>query len=100
MLPATSLEETWVVYGAAANVCDTSLGVKSNCAEDRGGVFDSAKSPTWTQTQEKAESNQFILGLNEQFGYQGVGQYGLYTPTEDLLALLKPSRLRYSWARI
>ena len=77
MLPATSLEETWVVYGAAEGVCNTSKGVKANCAEDRGGVFDLVNSPTWTQTQAKTEANQFELGLNQQFGYQGVGQYGM-----------------------
>ena len=78
-MPATSLEETWVVWGATLGVCNTTLGVKANCAEDRGGVFDSRNSPTWTQTQAKAEANQFELGVNVQFGYEGVGQYGMYT---------------------
>ena len=68
-----------MVYGAAAGVCNTTLGVKANCAEDRGGVFDSANSPTWTQTQTTAVANQFELGINEQFGYEGVGQYGTHT---------------------
>ena len=79
MLPATSLEETWVVFGAAAGVCNATLGVKENCAEDRGGVFYTADSPTWTQTQASTNANQFQLGVNEQFGYQGVGQYGMCT---------------------
>ncbi|CZR66087.1 uncharacterized protein PAC_15988 [Phialocephala subalpina] len=73
VLPATSWQETWVVYGAAAGVCNATLGVSSNCEEARGGVFDSSKSSTWVQ------SDQDFLGLNAALGYQGVGQYGFDT---------------------
>jgi len=70
VLPATSWQETWVVYGAAAQVCNTSVGVKANCEEDRGGFFDGAKSSTWKQGE------QYQLQLEEMLGYEGVGQYG------------------------
>ncbi|KAH7342685.1 aspartic peptidase domain-containing protein [Rhexocercosporidium sp. MPI-PUGE-AT-0058] len=73
VLPATSWQETWVVYGAAAQVCNTSVGVKANCEEDRGGFFDSAKSSTWKQGE------QYQLQLEEMLGYEGVGQYGFDT---------------------
>jgi len=79
VLPATSWQETWVVYGAAAGFCATDLGVRADCAEDRGGVFDSANSPTWMQTNKDAVNNQFFLGLDQSFGYDGVGQYGFDT---------------------
>lgn len=71
VLPATSWQETWVVYGAAADVCNTTVGVRSNCQDDRGGVFDSASSKTWQQ------GDQYQLQLDSQFGYEGVGQYGM-----------------------
>jgi len=51
VLPATSWQETWVVFGAAAGFCPTELGVKADCAEDRGGVFNSNNSQTWAQTE-------------------------------------------------
>ncbi|KAG4432803.1 hypothetical protein IFR05_011714 [Cadophora sp. M221] len=73
VLPATSWQETWVVYGAAAQVCNTSVGVKADCEEDRGGFFDSAKSSTWKQ------GDQYQLQLEEMLGYEGVGQYGFDT---------------------
>lgn len=73
VLPATSWQETWVVYGAAAQVCNTSVGVKANCEEDRGGFFDGAKSSTWKQ------GDQYQLQLEEMLGYEGVGQYGFDT---------------------
>lgn len=79
VLPATSWQETWVVYGAAAGFCDTSLGVSSDCAEARGGVFDSAKSSTWNQTYANATQDQYQLGLNGQLGESGIGQYGFDT---------------------
>ncbi|KAH8599488.1 hypothetical protein B0O99DRAFT_682279 [Bisporella sp. PMI_857] len=44
-----------------------------------GGLFDSANSPTWTQTKAEAIENQFALSLNTQFGYGGVGKYGFDT---------------------
>ncbi|KAL2075540.1 hypothetical protein VTL71DRAFT_483 [Oculimacula yallundae] len=73
VLPATSWQETWVVYGAAAQVCNTSVGVKADCEEARGGFYDSAKSSTWKQ------SDQYQLQLEEMLGYEGVGQYGFDT---------------------
>jgi hypothetical protein len=50
--------------------------VEENCAEARGGVFDSAKSSTWNQTYANATQDQYSLGLNGQLGENGVGQYG------------------------
>lgn len=79
VLPATSWQETWVIYGAAEGVCDTSVGVEADCAEERGGVFDSAKSSTWNQTYANASQDQYTLGLNEQLGENGIGQYGMST---------------------
>ncbi|KAK0125475.1 hypothetical protein ONS96_009313 [Cadophora gregata f. sp. sojae] len=73
VLPASSWQETWVVYGAAAQVCNVSVGVKANCEEDRGGFFDGAKSSTWKQ------GDQYQLQLEEMLGYEGVGQYGFDT---------------------
>jgi len=78
VLPATSWQETWVIYGAAAGVCNTSLGVEADCGEARGGVFDSAQSSTWTQTYRNATQDQYTLGLNTQLGEDGVGQYGMF----------------------
>jgi hypothetical protein len=60
------------VYGAAANACNTSLGVSSNCGELRGVFFDSAKSSTWENNTES------FLGLDEAQGYSGEGQYGMF----------------------
>ncbi|KUJ21618.1 acid protease [Mollisia scopiformis] len=83
VLPATSWQETWVIYGAAAGVCNTSVGVSSNCGDARGGLFNSTDSSTWIQ------SDQDFLGLDATLGYQGVGQYGFdtvglgYTNTSD-----------------
>ena len=73
VLPATSWQETWVIYGAAAQVCNTTIGVKADCEADRGGFFDSAKSSTWKQ------GDQYQLQLEQMFGYEGVGQYGRST---------------------
>ncbi|KAE8441217.1 hypothetical protein EG329_005617 [Mollisiaceae sp. DMI_Dod_QoI] len=73
VLPATSWQETWVVYGAAAGICNTSIGVPLDCDDARGGVFDGSKSSTWIQ------SDQDFLGLDAGLGYQGVGQYGFDT---------------------
>lgn len=84
VLPATSWQETWVIYGAAAGVCNTSLGVEPDCGEERGGVFDSAKSNTWNQTYDNATENQYTLGLGKESGYDGVGQYGLSTSSNWL----------------
>ncbi|KAH8668049.1 aspartic peptidase domain-containing protein [Tricladium varicosporioides] len=73
VLPATSWQETWVVYGAAANACNASLGIPSNCNEARGRFFDSAMSSSWEA------GPQLYLGLNAQLGYEGLGQYGFDT---------------------
>ncbi|CAG8953280.1 hypothetical protein HYFRA_00003487 [Hymenoscyphus fraxineus] len=73
VLPATSWQETWVVYGAAAGACNTSAGVPADCADSRGGFFDFTKSGTW----EMGEQNE--LGLNRALGFEGVGVYGLDT---------------------
>lgn len=66
-----------MVYGAAAGVCNTSIGVKVNCQDDRGGVFNGAASSTWVP------SDQDFLGLNTALGYQGVGQYGMLSLQMD-----------------
>lgn len=69
------------MYGAAAGVCNATLGVQADCQEERGGVFDSAKSASWNQTYHDAAKNQYDLGLNTQLGENGVGQYGMcYCP--------------------
>jgi hypothetical protein len=70
VLPITSWQETWVVYGAAKGICNASVGVASDCQEKRGGVFDSAKSTSWVQAE------QYELSLDSALGYSGVGQYG------------------------
>lgn len=46
--------------------------MKADCQQDRGGVFDVAKSSSW-----KSEK-QHQLGLNEDLGIEGVGQYGMF----------------------
>jgi hypothetical protein len=61
-----------VIYGVAAGVCNTSAGVEKECQEERGGVFDTAKSSTWKKGE------QYQLGLGGELGMSGVGQYGLY----------------------
>lgn len=60
----------WVVYGSVVGRCNTSIGVERDCEEDRGGVFDPTKSNTWKQ------GDQQFLGLNEDLGLNGSGQYG------------------------
>ena len=77
VLPATSWQETWVIY-QDAYPCDESLGVNGNCADARGGLFSSAQSSTWVQTYANATLDQYSLGLNTDLGESGVGQYGMY----------------------
>jgi hypothetical protein len=59
-----------VIYGAAAGVCDTSLGVAQNCQDARGGVFSNFTSTTWQQ------GKQYTLGVDTNLGESGEGQYG------------------------
>lgn len=66
-----------MVYGASANVCNTTVGVPPDCAEARGEFFDPTKSSTW----QEGEQNE--LGLNHALGYQGVGQYGMLKMDTD-----------------
>ncbi|TVY56660.1 Candidapepsin-2 [Lachnellula cervina] len=73
VLPATSWQEVWVIYGAAANVCNTSVGVPSDCSDLRGVFYDSSKSSSWEN------NTQNFLGLDEAQGYSGEGQYGYDT---------------------
>jgi hypothetical protein len=70
VLPATSWQEVWVVWGNVVGVCNTTLGVDANCNDARGGTFVSTSSSTWNQ------STQDYLGLNTDLGYSGEGQYG------------------------
>ena len=70
VLPATSWQETWVVYGLAASVCDASVGVAPNCQDARGGVFSNFSSTTWEQ------GKQYTLGVDTNLGESGEGQYG------------------------
>lgn len=62
-----------MVYGAAAGVCNATLGVAANCQEMRGGVYDITKSSTWRNELQRP------LDLNAQLGRVGVGQYGFDT---------------------
>lgn len=71
VLPATSWQETWVVW-KTVNGCNTSLGVAADCFEARGGAFDSHASSTWH------DEGQFTLGLNNLLGYDGVADYGMF----------------------
>jgi hypothetical protein len=71
VLPVTSWQETWVVWGSAAGHCNVSAGVSPDCGEARGGLFDNNTSSTWENGQEQ------FLGLNEALGYDGEGQYGM-----------------------
>lgn len=71
VLPATSWQETWVVYGSAAGVCNATAGVTTDCQDDRGGVFDVTKSSSWVAEKQRP------LDLNADLGYAGVGQYGM-----------------------
>ncbi|TVY60741.1 Candidapepsin-8 [Lachnellula suecica] len=73
VLPATSWQETWVVWGAAAGVCNTTLGVASDCADLRGTFFESSASSTWEN------NTQNFLGLDQAKGYSGEAQYGFDT---------------------
>ena len=70
VLPATSWQETWVVYGLAVSVCDASVGVAPNCQDARGGVFSNFSSTTWEQ------GKQYMLGVDTNLGESGEGQYG------------------------
>ncbi|KAL3424175.1 eukaryotic aspartyl protease [Phlyctema vagabunda] len=74
VLPATSWQEVWVIWGTAAGVCNTTAGVEANCQEQRGGVINlNGTSSTWE------ESTQNFLGWNEDLGYSGQAQYGFDT---------------------
>lgn len=70
MLPATSWQETWVVWNTVS-ACKTSLGVESDCGEVRGGLFKNEDSTTWQ------DEGQFALGLNADHGYEGNASYGM-----------------------
>ena len=54
-----------------STVCNTSLGVQSNCGDMRGGLFSNVSSSTWEG------EGEFTLGLNDQLGYNGFGEYGM-----------------------
>ncbi|TAQ90367.1 hypothetical protein B7494_g1328 [Chlorociboria aeruginascens] len=73
VLPATSWQETWVIYGSASGVCNTARGVASNCEDSRGGFFEDTSSSTWDG------QGQFTLGLNTKLGEDGEGVYGFDT---------------------
>ena len=78
VLPATSWQETWVIYGAAQGACNTSVGVASDCAATRGGFFESSSSTTWVDSVAGDDaSSQYFLDLNTDLGYNGVGLYGM-----------------------
>jgi hypothetical protein len=59
-----------VVYDQST-VCNTSLGVPSNCGDMRGGLFSNVSSSTWE------DEGEFTLGLNTPLGYNGIGEYGM-----------------------
>jgi hypothetical protein len=69
VLPATSWQETWLVWQTVA-MCDTSRGVSLDCAEERGGSFQDQNSSTWK------DEGEFALGLNNVLGYGGNASYG------------------------
>jgi hypothetical protein len=71
VLPVTSWQETWVIWGSAAGHCNVSAGVSPDCGNARGGLFDNNTSSTWENGQEQ------FLGLDEALGYDGEGQYGM-----------------------
>ena len=93
VLPATSWQETWVIYGPVVNVCDTSLGVAADCQDARGGVFSNFTSSTWEQ------GKQYTLGVDTNLGESGEGQYGSCgsSRTRNMLTYL---RLRHCWIGI
>ncbi len=71
VLPATSWQEVWLVFNISIN-CNTSAGVPADCADSRGGFFNlSQTSSTWK------DEGYFGLGLNNQLGYAGEGDYGM-----------------------
>lgn len=63
-----------MVYGEAAGICNASAGVAAECEDARGGVFETGESTTWQQT------GQWALGLDQDLGQSGVGQYGIFFP--------------------
>jgi hypothetical protein len=68
-----------VVYDQST-VCNTSIGVPSNCGDLRGGLFSNVSSSTWEG------EGEFALGLNDQLGYNGFGEYGMplrYTESDE-----------------
>jgi len=74
VLPATSWQEVWVVFNLSQVNCNTTAGVSSNCAESRGGFFSLAQSSTTWK-----DEGFFDLGLNNDLGYGGQGDYGFDT---------------------
>ncbi|KAL8702642.1 MAG: hypothetical protein Q9201_004189 [Fulgogasparrea decipioides] len=50
------------------------------CTQSRGGIFNPNQSTSWTpNTLSPNKTNIFTLGLEENLGYSGVGQYGFDT---------------------
>ena len=90
VLPATSWQETWVIYGLAATVCDASVGVTPNCQDARGGTFSNFTSSTWES------EGQFTLGVDTNLGESGVGLYGL-SVSSGLSDDADTYRLRHCW---
>ncbi|RDW85871.1 hypothetical protein BP5796_04196 [Coleophoma crateriformis] len=73
VLPATSWQEVWVIWGGVPGVCNTTEGVSTDCGDERGGLWEATSSSTWQQ------GDQLFLGLNQDLGYSGQGQYGFDT---------------------
>ncbi|RDW74958.1 hypothetical protein BP6252_06100 [Coleophoma cylindrospora] len=73
VLPATSWQEVWVIWGDIPGVCNTTEGVSADCGDERGGLWEATSSSTWQQ------GDQLFLGLNQDLGYSGQGQYGFDT---------------------
>lgn len=75
ILPSTSGYQSWVVLPQGCTPDDP-----PDCSISRGGTFITANSTTW-KPNNVTSNGTFTLGLDEDLGYKGNGQYGYDTVT-------------------